>query len=540
MSLTTLAIQPTFNNTSSLIIIDDQTDYVGQGIPLDGTYTVKGFLAITLQSATGTSTIYNNIGGATPDITPETSTTSALQIDLPKDSGGNILQGTYTIIYDVVVTDPDQIGVVVADVTASFDYTYQQDLPKVCLTADVNCQGATITSYDSTDYGLYAMVSRTHNLYPPPATGATTITGTQASLSSGSPIYDKTWTQEVLSTVTYNLPDGLIAIVYVEGSREIPVVCDLGMSKIFCCLKKVFNRYNSLMTRNARDGMDMYIDTVKPMLEAMVMYNAAVAAGNTNGASYYYNLTVETSNCGEDCGCNSTEPQLIEPNIGSSNVTIVTSPDNSISVVPVVDGVTTTYQIQVSAALQQALAAIKNTVVTTATPTYLEVTSATVGNTTTYTVNYKPVGGLGYSTSMKRLLIDTATTGTSPADYMEVTSSEVANIGTNIVSPATSHTILLGQTVPNASTDVALITVGNVLVDGTLPYQVTAQVMGKYASAVVGALADLDVEVIYSNVSSGAVTLRLINPTSGNPYTLADLNTKGYGSIYVTLTINSQ
>lgn len=540
MSLTTLAIQPTFNNTSSLIIIDDQTDYVGQGIPLDGTYTVKGFLAITLQSATGTSTIYNNIGGATPDITPETSTTSALQIDLPKDSGGNILQGTYTIIYDVVVTDPDQIGVVVADVTASFDYTYQQDLPKVCLTADVNCQGATITSYDSTDYGLYAMVSRTHNLYPPPATGATTITGTQASLSSGSPIYDKTWTQEVLSTVTYNLPDGLIAIVYVEGSREIPVVCDLGMSKIFCCLKKVFNRYNSLLAKNIVKANDMYIDTVKPMLEAMVMYNAAVAAGNTNGASYYYNLTVETSGCGEDCGCNSTEPQLIEPNIGSSNVTIVTSPDNSISVVPVVDGVTTTYQIQVSAALQQALAAIKNTVVTTATPTYLEVTSATVGNTTTYTVNYKPVGGLGYSTSMKRILIPSGTTGTSPSDYITPTVAQVANIGANIVSPATSHTILLGQTVPNASTDTALITIGNVLVDGTLPYQVSAEVMGKYSSAVVGSLADLDVEVLYSNVSSGAVTLRLINPTSGNPYTLADLNTKGYGDIYVSLTINSQ
>ena len=540
MALTTLAIQPTFNNISGQIIVDDQTDYVGQGIPLDGTYTVRGFLAITLASATGTSTIYNNIGGATPDINPVSSTTSVLTIDLPKDSGGNILQGTYSIVYNVIVTDPDQIGVVVADVTASFDYTYQQDLPKVCLTADVNCQGATITSYDSTDYGLYAIVSRTHNLYPPPATGATTITGTQASLSSGSPIYDKTWTQEVLSTVTYNLPDGLIAIVYVEGSREIPVVCDLGMSKIFCCLKKVFNRYNSLLAKNIVAANDMYIDTVKPMLEAMVMYNAAVAAGNTNGASYYYNLTVETSGCGEDCGCNSTEPQLIEPNIGSSNVTIVTSPDNSISVVPVVDGVTTTYQIQVSAALQQALAAIKNTVVTTATPTYLEVTSATVGNTTTYTVNYKPVGGLGYSTSMKRILIPSGTTGTSPSDYIAPTVAQVANIGANIVSPATSHTILLGQTVPNASTDTALITIGNVLVDGTLPYQVSAEVMGKYSSAVVGSLADLDVEVLYSNVSSGAVTLRLINPTSGNPYTLADLNTKGYGDIYVSLTINSQ
>jgi len=540
MALTTLAIQPTFNNISGQIIVDDQTDYVGQGIPLDGTYTVRGFLAITLASSTGTSTIYNNIGGTTPDIDPNTSTTSVLTIDLPKDSGGNILQGTYSIVYNVIVGDPDQVGVIVADVTDGFSYTYQQDLPTVCLTSDVNCQGATITSYDSTDYGLYAMVGRTHNLYPPPATGATTITGTQASLSSGSPIYDKTWTQEVISTVTYNFPSGLIAIVGVEGSREIPVVCDLGMSKIFCCLKKVFDRYNRLYAVNIVKANDLYIDTVKPMLEAMVMYNAAVAAGNTNGASYYYNLTIETSECGEDCGCSSSDPQLIEPNIGSSNVTIVTSPDNSISVVPVVDGITTTYQIQVSAALQAALSAIKNTVVTTATPTYLEVTSATVGNTTTYTVNYKPVGGLGYSTSMKRLLIDTATTGTSPANYMEVTSSEVANIGANIVSPATSHTVLLGQTVPNASSDVALVTIGNVLVDGTLPYQVTAEVMGKYSTAVVGSLADLDVEVLYSNVSSGAVTLRLINPTSGNPYTLADLNTKGYGSIYVTLTINSQ
>jgi len=540
MALTTLAIQPTFNNISGQIIVDDQTDYVGQGIPLDGTYTVRGFLAITLASSTGTSTIYNNIGGTTPDIDPNTSTTSVLTIDLPKDSGGNILQGTYSIVYNVIVGDPDQVGVIVADVTDGFSYTYQQDLPTVCLTSDVNCQGATITSYDSTDYGLYATVDRTHNLYPPPATGATTITGTQASLSSGSPIYDKTWTQEVISTVTYNFPSGLIAIVGVEGSREIPVVCDLGMSKIFCCLKKVFDRYNRLYAVNIVKANDLYIDTVKPMLEAMVMYNAAVAAGNTNGASYYYNLTIETSECGEDCGCSSSDPQLIEPNIGSSNVTIVTSPDNSISVVPVVDGITTTYQIQVSSALQAALSAIKNTVVTTATPTYLEVTSATVGNTTTYTVNYKPVGGLGYSTSMKRLLIDTATTGTSPANYMEVTSSEVANIGANIVSPATSHTVLLGQTVPNASSDVALVTIGNVLVDGTLPYQVTAEVMGKYSTAVVGSLADLDVEVLYSNVSSGAVTLRLINPTSGNPYTLADLNTKGYGSIYVTLTINSQ
>jgi hypothetical protein len=477
------------------------------------------------------------MGGVTADITPNTSTTSANAISLPKDSDGNIPKGTYTVTYNVIVTT--LLGVDVADVTYSVSYVYDQDLPEVCLTADVNCQGATITSYDSTSYGSYATLSRVHILYPPPSVQQSPITGTQASLSSGSPIYDKTWTQEVESNVTYNLPNGLIVIVEVSGVREIPVVCDLGMTKIFCCLKKLFARYNGLQGINETKRQNMFVESIQPTIQNMVFYNAAVVAGDTNGAATYYAATIAASGCGDECGCESTEPQLIQPNIGSSNVTIVTSPDTSISVVPVVDGITTTYEIQLSAALQSIIANMTNVVVDTATPTYIEVTSASVGNTTTYTVNYRPSGALGYSLSTKRLSIDTSTTASSLSDYMEVTSSEVANIGGNIVTPA-SHLVYLGENVPNQDTDVALISVGNILVDATLPFNVDAKVMGKYSTTMTTSLSTIEAEVLYSDVTSGNIILRLVNPMTGQPYTLGELNASGFGTLYITLTINSQ
>lgn len=538
MALNILEIQPTFNNISGQIGVDDQTNYPSQGIPLDGTYNVRGYLSVNLTSSTGTSVIYNNIGGTTPDIDLLVGTTSTLPILLPKDSYGNILWGTYDIVYNVIVSDPDQVDVIIANVTQGFSYTYEQEVPKVCLTADVNCQGATITSYDSTNYGAYATVTRVHNLFPPPVTGAATITGTGSSLSSGSPIYDQTWTQEVISQVSYTFPSGLIAIIELQGSREIPVVCDLGMTKIFCCIKKVFERYNSLLAKNTVRALDMHIDTVVPMLEAMVMYNAAVAAGNTNGAAKYYQLTIDISGCGEDCGCNSTEPQLIQPNIGSSNVTIVESPDNSINVVPIVDGITTTYQIQVSAALQAALAALKNVIVDTDTPAQIEVLASTVGNTITYKVNFKGSSALPYSILIDRLLIDTSTTGTSPADYLSIVTQEVVNSGSNI-APTVNHTILLGETVPNASTDVAVIQLTNILVDPTKNYTVSANMESRYSTPLTTSMSTIASEVLYANATSGSIYLRLINPITGQPYTLGQLNASSFGNLYITLTINS-
>ena len=543
MALTTssLLIQPTFDNVNTLITVEDLTDYVGNGINLAFTQ-VNGYLRITLNSSTGTSVIYDNFGGATPDIDYNNSPISTSTINLPVDANGYAVQGTYTIEYNINVypiANPN-LGKIY---TKSFPYLLQQDQPVACLAADVNCSASSITSYDTTVYGTYASVSRVHTLYPPPASGYASIVGLQATLSSGSPIVDKTWTQEIQSTVTYTYPSGLIFIIYVEGVREIPVVCDFGMNKIFCCLKKVFDRYNTLQTKNITAADAMYEDTVKPMLEAMVMYNAALDAGNATSAAYYYDLTIQVSGCGEDCGCTGSAPQVVNPSAGATNVVIVDSPDNSISVNPVIVGNTTTYEIQVSATIQNALNALKNTAITTNTPLSLDITSSTVGNTTTYNIDYVVLPTpLGYNLCEKLISINTINIGAFPNNYLTLTSTDIVNSGTNIDIPA-NHSVLLGQSSPNTSTDYALINVSGIFVTPTNPFTVTAQVMSKYNSTIPTIAFDLACEVLHCNTTTGDITLRLINPITGQPYKLSQLVLVGansYANILISLTINSK
>jgi hypothetical protein len=543
MALTTSAIliQPTLDNVNTLITVEDLTDYVGNGINL-GTTQVDGYLKITLNSSTGTSVIYDNLGGGTPDIDYNNSPISTSTINLPVDANGYAVQGTYTIEYNINVYLTAAPNPPIYNLTRTNTYLLQQDKPVVCLAADVNCAASSITSYDTTVYGTYSTVARVHTLYPPPASGYIPVVGSQATLSSGTPIVDKTWTQEVQSTVTYTYPSGMIFIVYVEGVREIPVVCDFGMSKIFCCLKKVFDRYNTLQTRNITAADAMFEDTVKPMLEAMVMYNAALTAGNSSSASFYYNQTIQISGCGEDCGCTGSAPQVVNPSAGATNIVIVDSPDNSISVTPVIVGNTTTYEIQVSSTIQNALNALKNTAVTTTTPTKLNITSNTVGNTITYNIDYvSGTNPLGYGLSSKVITIDTTIAGVFPNPYLPITWSNIISVGTGI-NAVGSHTISLGQNPTNTGTDYALINVGGILSTPTNAFNVSAQVMSKYSSVTPTIAYDLACEILHCNTTTGNMTLRLINPITGQPLKLSQLVVSGgnsYNKIIISLTINS-
>lgn len=539
MALTTSAIliQPTLDNVNTLITVEDLTDYVGNGINLVTTQ-VDGYLKITLNSSTGTSVIYDNLGGATPDIDYNNSPISTSTINLPVDANGYVVQGTYTIEYNINVYLIASPNPPLYNLTKSFTYLLQQDQPVVCLAADVSCAGSSITSYDTTVYGTYATVSRVHTLFPPPASGYPNIVGSQATLSSGSPIVDKTWTQEVQSTVTYTYPNGLILIIYVEGVREIPVVCDFGMSKIYCCLKKVFDRYNTLQTRNITAADAMYEDTVKPMLEAMVMYNAALEAGNTNAAATYYDLTIQVSGCGEDCGCTGSVPQVVNPSGGSGNIVIVTSPDNSISVNPVVVGNTTTYEVQVSAAIQSALNALKNTAITTNTPATLDITSSTIGNTTTYNIDYIPTAATTYTIINKRILIDTFNVHKSPPapQYMDYYIQDVVASGSNVgLTP--NYDFGLGY---NNINGFAVVSMYGLLLDPTKNFTVEANIMSKYSAASPLATSSIAAEVFYTGVTTGYIFIKLMNPITGNIYKLGDLYSNNFGNVYINLTIISE
>lgn len=524
MALTTssLLIQPTFDNVNTLITVEDLTDYIGAGINFNFTQ-VDGYIRITLNSSTGTSVIYDNFGGSVPDIDYNNSPISTSTINLPVDANGYAVQGTYTIEYNInafLISSPNPPTY---NLTKGFSYLLQQDQPVACLAADVNCSASTITSYDTTVYGTYASVSRVHTLYPPPATGYVNIVGTQATLSSGSPIVDKTWTQEVQSTVTYTYPSGLIFIIYVEGVREIPVVCDFGMNKIFCCLKKVFDRYNKLQTKNITAADAMYEDTVKPMLEAMVMYNAALDAGNPTSAAFYYDLTIQVSGCGEDCGCTGSAPQVVNPSAGATNIVVVVSPDNSLSVTPIVIGNTTTYEVQVSSTIQNALNALKNTAITTNTPSSLTVTSNTVGNTTTYNLDIITPPTLNIS--IWRLRIEAYSTGVNP--YMNFFKTNVVTYGSNFVAPG-SVVFYLGSGAINSPTDFAEVSVpwGGIVTLAGAPYNfiVTPEIQSVGATGIPAGLYNLAAQVYSKDNVAGTFTIRFVNPITGIPYTLQGLN----------------
>lgn len=538
MALTSLSISPTLDLVSQVILVTDTTDYAGQGIPTNGSIVLDGTLRIDLMSSSGLSVVYNNIGLTPVDIDPNTSNTSQLSITLPVSSDGNIVVGTYIFTYQMFVNDGISLPYTVS---AQFSYDYNYEIPVSCLTHIINCQSSQILSTDETDYGpYYTNLNRTHTLFPPPASGLPNVVGTGPQLLAGPQISDKTWTQQVVTIVTNTYPDGLITVIQVEGSVEFAVVCDIGLSKITCCLDKLTRRYFNLLKNGSTEGSVLYNTILAPLMLAEQRYYDAVMTGNNNSASYWYSQIVSISSCDESCGCSGDKPTLIDPVVGSSQFTVVTNADSSIQVFATTSGNTTTYSVQVNTSLQALLASLYNRTISTTTPSYLQLTNTGTGSSQNTQIDFIGTNALGYGLSSKRLLISTATTGTSPSNYLSITSDSVANLGGNFTSPASVHTILLGQNVPNQSSDIALITVGNLFVNPALPYNVEAKIMSRYGSILSSSLGTLEAEVLFSNPTSGVVTLRLINPTTGVAYTLGDLNSLVFGDIYITLTINTQ
>ena len=533
MALTTISIRTTLNNVNQQIVIEDTTDYAGQGVPLDGTWPIGGRISVILTSASGTSTVYDNLAGVNADIDPNASLTNAYPINLPLDTDGNIKQGTYTVNY--VMTGEDPLGNTV-NISITNTYDYDMDLPEVCLSVSINCVSSIITSYDETDYGAYATTtSRVHTLYPPPASPMAVVTGSTSVLNAGPNIYDTTWTQKVVSTVTYTFPDGLLAVLELTGSREFGVTCDVGLGRIFCCLDKLQKRYDSALTQNAVRAVQMYEDTIKPTNEAMLMYKSALDAGDTNRAAYWYAQIIARSGCGEDCGCSSDGPQQIYPALGSVGQFEVDSPDNSISVIPEVNGSITTFHIQVSAAIQALISNLFSTTITTATPSYLDIVQSGTGSNRNYNIDFIPTAITGASNScVKQFVIEQGLDLT--ADYLEFTQTNLVNQGAKITNVGL-QTVLLGTTVPNQSTDVAVFIISGVLVTGTDPIAVDAKVMRSNTLLTYTNTKNIEAEVFWINTTTGAIYVRLYNPQTGQPYTLGDVASGTFDNIYISFNL---
>lgn len=534
MALTTLAFQPTFNEATIKITGNDTTDYAGQGIPLDGTYTIGGYLMIQLSGPSGVTTVYNNLGGVTADVDPNVSLGTVNNIDLPLSTDGRALPGTYVFTYNVKVLS----GLtVVADVTQNFTFTYDLDAVTASLSSIVNCQSSTVTSYDNTNYGTYATtITRAHTLYPPPSSGLPNQTVSSSVNIYPNNIVTTTWTQGISTDVTYTLPDGLIVQRNIVGTREFQVVCDTGLSTVMCCLDKLKTRFDSLLTKNPTQAALFFEETFEPTCQAMLFYYSAVQSGDANLADKYYAQVLSTSGCDSSCGCDDGTPQQVYPSGSAANNYAIDSPDNSISVTSDTAGSTVTFHLQVSAALQAAIGALHNTTVSTATPTYITINQTGTGPVD-FSVDFNdaPVSDL-VGVSVKQFVLDpTATDGAG--NYYVLATNNINQQGSGFQSTG-SQTFALGQFTPNLSTDVALIKLNNVLADNANPSAVFAQVNGFLDALDVTAQHTLDCEVLIVRDPEPAIVLRLFNPATGQPYTLADL--KGaYQTILVACTIHA-
>lgn len=533
MALTTISARTTLNNVNQQIIVEDTTDYAGQGVPLDGTWPIGGRISIYLTSASGVSTVYDNLAGVNADIDPNAGLTNTIPISLPLDTDGNIKQGTYTVNY--VMTGQDVDGNEI-NVSVTYNYDYDMDLPEVCLTVSINCVSSIVTSYDETNYGAYATTTaRVHTLYPPPASPMAVVTGTTSVLNAGPNIYDTTWTQKVVTTVTYTFPDGLLAVLELTGSREFGVTCDIGLGKIFCCLDKLEKRYDSALTQNPVRAKEMYQDTIKPTQEAMLFYKSALDAGDSTRAAYWYAQIIARSGCGEDCGCSSDGPQQIYPAFASVGQFVVDSPDNSIAVIPEVNGTITTFHIQVSAAIQNLITNLFSTTVSTGTPSYLTITPSGSGSNRNYNIDFVPTAIIGAANAcVKRFVIDTSTI--DGINYLGFTQDDIVNQGAKITNVGL-QTVRLGVNVPNQASDVAVFSIMGVLVTGSDPFQASANIIRTNDALVYTNTKNLEVEVFWIDTTTGTIYLRIYNPQTGQPYTLGDLSSGTFDNLYISFNL---
>lgn len=549
MAAPTFNFTTTFNRVTGEIVITDTTNYVNFINLSNPANFVNGYVRITYTTGSGTSVLYDNIGGATPDIelvggvlvwNPT--------INIPLTTTGLPLPAEYTVYYESSA-GLSTIGGLTYNLNKTLVYQYDLVDPTICIETSVDCATSTATSVDTTVYtaanATVSTIVRAHTQYPPPASGYAINGPFNLITVNYTPIVTTTWTAEVISTVTYILSSGLIVIVQLSGVKEFQVVCDTNLSKILCCLTDLQKQYEALECSNPVKAENFRTNRLDPTLQHLVLFLAAQTAGNQTKMDQQYAAILEVSGCSENCNCNGSTPTAVSPSQGGPAASfIVDSPLGTIQVTTITAGNLTTFSLELSPALQAAIAAIDHTVVTTGTPTYLDLTSTTVGSTTTYNIDFIPdPNPLGFGICSKRLYIDLSTVGTFPAAYLPIASTQIGQVGTafNVVG---SHTVKLGTTTPNTSTDYAVITISGVLATPTNPYNVSAQIMSRYTIPQNTMAYDIACEVLFCNFTTGDITIRLVNPVTGQPLKLVDLITANAFNttkeIYITLTINSQ
>jgi hypothetical protein len=530
----------TFNRVTGKITFADTTNYAAQGYPLGVVNQMKGYISVTYNTGSGNVVVYNNTPTPPnpPWPTPDSSNAGAVvnfvpsTINIPLTTAGLPIPAQYTVTYTVVIF---QLAPVPATFTFSATNTYDYNFtdPSVCIETVVNCMESAVQSTDDTVYdvpnGVVTNIVRQHTLYPPPTSGIPNLGPLNQITLLYTPIYTTTWTAEVISTVTYLMNDGLIIIVDLAGVKEFQAICDTNLSKIICCLVNLQNEYEALLCKNPVKAELFRSTKLDPSLQHLVLFLAAQSAGNQSKMDFEYSELIDASGCGTDCGCGDSTPVLVQPT-GVGFAYALTSTGNTITITTSVVGNTITWNIELSAALQAAIASITNTQVSTTTPQFISVTQVGAAPNLNYQVDFDP-------NEIDKLIVIDPNLNAS-LDYLEFTNTDIVNLGSKI-NPVGSQNIYLGTdsggaiSNPNVASDFAVFVFSGLLVTGTDPFTVTCNVMRSNSPIVVTSIKNLEAEVFYVDDTTGDVYVRLYNPQNGQAYTLQDIKTGTWDKIFI-------
>jgi len=522
MGIITVSAKTTFNLVTGNIEILDTTDWLGQGIVLGAT-PAEGFIKIFYNISGADVVIYDNLTGPTPDMAPPATYSNQIAIPIPLDVDGLPLAAKYTVQYIGIVPLNSDIG------SIGYEFNYTFVAPEICIEGIVNCTQSTLTSTDATDYAVanavLQTISRAHSIYPPPASAGVQVGPANVVTLIAAGIYTTTNTAEVISTLLYLQDDGLYVNLTASGTKEIDVICDTNLSKSLCCLFQLDKNYQNYLCTSPVKAKNYYQTIIQPSYSALLLFLAAMQSGNETKGSSAFAALMAASGC-NDCDCTDDIEivQVINQAGQNNQVYVVASPLSSIAVTQVVAGSTTTFNIEVSAALQTLINNSYNAIVVSASP---EITVAPTGtNPKTYTLTYNT--GAGNVQRVDRMIEISRNIpwGGIGSPYLNLTMVDIETRGpdTDIFA---NNVLLLGSGVNNQPGDKAVFTFTNFLTQAK-PHIYSVGV-NRLSTLLIGApnyTQDINVVGFWADQASasGNLTFLVTHPLSGGiVFTVNDL-----------------
>lgn len=377
MALTAVDFSSTFNYTVSpkLFKFEDLTDYAGAGVSASD---YEGLIKIVAPNGV---TIYNNTNWASPDIEPGTSVYNTTTIPLPLNGAGAVLQGSYTITYTVSNDNGTTTW------TKSYTYDFSYESPEISISPSVNYNTPLLSASDETGYTVNSVsptITRAWTLYYPAVLEIANITGTGSSISTTTFYTVSTgalqYSFALISTLTYDYGDNLYVSDQVSGTNYLDVSSDANLCQLYCGIKSTYTHWQTYkMTNNPLASQ--YEKAFLQVMSIATLLKAAYDCGKTTDASGYVAM-IKAIGHFDDCSCDGSDPVLVT-GLGG-NGTVVVAAGTGISVDTDVSGSTTTYTVSLSDANTALLNSLYNTEISVGQG--LRVTSATVGNTKTFTI----------------------------------------------------------------------------------------------------------------------------------------------------------